>query len=103
MKHKQVNSFNECLEYVNRLGIINPTKPIGWRQNDLVAIVHSLETASEWSGTKGTHIWKPRHNNVGYPKAYPFTVKFLRRNSEGSRVLRFYVNGRLVEMQYPKP
>lgn len=40
---KQVNNFDECLEYVNRLGIVSPSKPIGWRQSDMVAIVGKLE------------------------------------------------------------
>ena len=77
---KQVNSFQECLEYVNRLGIVNPSKPIGWRQQDLCAIVEKLE-------------WL-----MG--KRYPFKVRFCRKHSN-ARLTFSTVGGTCIVFDYP--
>ena len=86
---KQINNFDECLEYVNRLGIVSPSRPIGWQQNDLVAIISELETASV------------NQKQTSYP--YPLKVQFHRGASQGVNWHRliFRVNGRYMEMVRP--
>lgn len=74
---KQVNNFQECLEYVNRLGVVNPYKPIGWRQSDLCKIVEKLETAAV------------NQKQTNYP--YPLTVVYHRAQSQHHMI--FKVNG----------
>jgi hypothetical protein len=57
---KTVNDFQECLEYVNRLGIVSRSKPIHWRQANLCQVVEGIE---ELAGGRG---------------AYPFKATFCR-------------------------
>ena len=74
---KRINNFQECLEYVNRLGLVNRSKPMGWRQANLVEIVARLEAAGP----------------------YPLLVKFHR--SISGRKATFTVNTSLVRFNYP--
>ena len=80
---KTVRDFEDCLEYVNRLGIVNKTKPIGWRQSDLCAIVTGLERIAGF------------HCNA----IYPFTVTYKRGDSFQSLV--FVINGGHYRFTYP--
>ena len=72
-----INNFNEALVYVNRLGIIYNTKPIGWRQKELCMIVELLEGLATFQD-----------------KTYPFTVKYHRSKSTryGGDGLYFTIN-----------
>lgn len=103
---KEVKDFQECLEYVNRLGIVNPSKPIGWRQQDLCAIVSTLEVMADKSSSV-LHPFTCRHNRPGNARAYPFRIQFLRARSMGTSNLHFIIevgkNSRLFGMEYPRP
>ena len=81
---KKVSDYDELLHYVNRLGIVNKTKPIGWRQGDLCAIANALERIAQF------------HSN----KPYPFLVKYHRKESLMSVV--FTVNGGYYRFSYPQ-
>lgn len=59
---KTLNNWQETLEYVNRIGVANPTMPIGWRQQVLMDNVNLIE---------GLSINK-----------YPIAVKYSRVNDE---------------------
>ena len=78
---KQIKDFDECLEYVNRLGIVNKTKPIGWRQQELCAIVSHLQ-------------WL-----IG---GYPFSITFHRIRSNKTGRLVFSTPAFHVVFDYPK-
>lgn len=45
---KQLNNWEETLEYVNRRGIVNPTMPIGWKQQVLMDNVTAIEKESSY-------------------------------------------------------
>ena len=77
---KQVNDFQECLEYVNRLGIVSRFKPIGWRQADLCAIVDKL-----------TWLMGCR---------YPFKIRYHRKHSI-TRATFSTVGGTCIVFDYP--
>lgn len=80
-----INNFNEAMEYVNRLGIIYNTKPIGWRQKELCAIVEILEELATQ---------RDKLNLSVVLKTYPFTIKYHRTQSTklGSTGLHFTIN-----------
>jgi hypothetical protein len=59
----KLNNWEETLAYVNRLGVANPTMPIGWRQQVLMANVNLIE---------GLH--DPEQ------QIYPLDVKYSRSN-----------------------
>jgi hypothetical protein len=102
---KEVRNFTECLEYVNRLGIVHPLKPFGWRQQDLCAIVATLEVMADMSSSVA-RVFRCRHSLPGDNSAYPFKVRFLRARSIESPHLHFAIevgkNSRIMSMEYPR-
>ena len=63
---KVINSWEEAMEYVNRLGVANRSMPIGWRQKQLMVNVDRLEA------TAG---------------AYPYCVRYLRNPGYGTFIV----------------
>ena len=80
---RTIKNFDEALKYVNRLGIVSPYKPIGWRQQDLCKIVQMLNIAPFYSNTK-------------------IKVHFHRKLSRARHKLLFTVNGKQIQFEYPK-
>ena len=77
---KTINNWEELLEYLNRLGVVNRHKPIGWRQEELMTILVKIES----------------HVNT-MPK-YPFKIKYLRAMSRTS--LNFKINHYQVRLRF---
>jgi hypothetical protein len=46
-KMKELGSFQDTLEYVNRLGFVNPKDPIMYKHADLCAIASAIEKAAD--------------------------------------------------------
>jgi hypothetical protein len=59
---KILNTWEETLQYVNRLGLVNNKMPIGWKQQVLMANVNLIESLSI--------------------DKYPITVRYSRKNDE---------------------
>ena len=103
---RTIKNFDEALKYVNRLGIVSPYKPIGWRQQDLCKIVEILEDASLRSKGFKKIMRCPYLFGVKYPvksNAYPMKVHFNKKRSRYKKLLIFTVNKNLcTAFAYPK-
>ncbi len=71
---KMVINYQDLLEYLNRLGVVNPSKPTGWRQQDLCAMADRLIACA-----KG--------------RVFPFYIRFWREYSKGTSALYFSIDG----------
>lgn len=71
-----INNYDELLTYLNGLGIVHPSKLIGWRQQDLCFYADTLKDLA---------------------KEYPFTLHYFRSRRRRLRYT-FKVNGRIWEL-----
>jgi len=101
---RTIKNFDEALKYVNRLGIVSPYKPIGWRQQDLCKIVEILEEESDKfvSAHIAPKIISPYEIKWPMPKLYPLKVHFHRKLSRARHKLLFTVNGKQIQFEYPR-
>jgi hypothetical protein len=63
---KRLHNWEETLEYVNRLGLANPSMPIGWKQKVLMDNVNVIEALHD-----------PKQ-----PAVYPIDVRYSRINDQ---------------------
>jgi hypothetical protein len=77
----KVQTYQELLTYLNGLGIVHPSKPIGWRQKDLCSFADDLQVLAG---------------------EYPFSIHYHRaKTQKNARYgLRFTVNGRTWALPY---
>ena len=103
---RTIQNFDEALQYVNRLGIVSPFKPISWRQSDFCKIILKLEEESAHDKFVSAHI-APKiisSSEIKWPspKIYPLKVHFHRKLSRARHKLIFTVNGKQIEFAYPR-
>lgn len=77
----KVQTYQELLTYLNGLGIVHPSKPIGWRQQDLCSFADDLQVLAG---------------------EYPFSIHYHRaKTQKNARYgVHFTVNGRTWALPY---
>jgi hypothetical protein len=73
-----INDYDELLTYLNRIGVVNKDKPIGWRQHDLCSIADKILFLRK--------------------REYPFNISYRRGIFDR---LCFKINGVVHLIQYP--